>query len=125
MFIIAIREYAYLFLLLLMLIPFLNFLVFIGFAIYLGINGREMARKSKTFANNEQYLGFMKGLDHAGKIVFYFYAAIFAFAFFAAILMFSSGNVNYRYDIEDETYIMQEGMMETEKPIQEDRYNFR
>jgi hypothetical protein len=76
MFVIATRNYVYLFLLLLMLVPFVNFLVMIGFAIYMGINGREMARKSKTFANHEQYLGFMKGLDHVSKVVAYFYVVL-------------------------------------------------
>lgn len=70
-FAIALREYKYLYLLILLFIPLVNFAVIIGMMIYFGINGREIAQKSKTFANHDQYLGFMKGMDHLGKVLAY------------------------------------------------------
>lgn len=41
--------------------------------IFMGIKGRELARESRTFSNHEQYLGFMKAVDHVGKVIALFY----------------------------------------------------
>ncbi len=76
MFAVGIRRYVHLWLLLLFLIPIVNIFVGLGIMIYFGVKGREMARTSKTFSNKEQYLGFMKAIDNAGKILSYFYIAV-------------------------------------------------
>lgn len=89
-FLLAVRKYTYLFFLILMFIPIVNFIVFIGMMIFMGLQGREIARVSRTFANHEQYLGFMKGVDHAGKIVAYFYLLILFVTLAFFVLMFSA-----------------------------------
>jgi hypothetical protein len=76
-FLIAIQKYAYLLVYLLMLIPILNFIVWIGLKIYLGLKGREMARDSATFASAEEREGFFKGFDRAGKVLFFVSLAFF------------------------------------------------
>lgn len=92
-FLLAVRKYMYLLVLLLMLVPILNILIMIGFMIFLGIKGRELARESRTFSNHEQYLGFMKGADHAGKVfaIFYILAMVPFFVIIGGII-FSSNN---------------------------------
>jgi hypothetical protein len=70
MFIIAVRKYTLLLLYLLMFIPIVNFLAQFGIMIYLGLKGRELAAASPTFSSREQYIGFMKAIDHAGWIMF-------------------------------------------------------
>lgn len=70
-FLIGVRSYAYLWAYLLVLVPFVGPLLLLGFGIYLGMKGREMAAVSTTFHNKEQYIGFMRGVDHAGKIMFF------------------------------------------------------
>ena len=77
LFAIAIRRYLYLLWLLALVIPIVNFFVILGLMIYFGLKGRAMAAESKTFSNRDQYIGFMKGIDHAGRILFFFYAVIF------------------------------------------------
>jgi hypothetical protein len=72
-FLVAVRKYTYLFFLLLMPIPLINIIALLGMMIFAGTQGRELARESRTFANHEQYLGFMKGVDHAGKVIALFY----------------------------------------------------
>lgn len=94
-FLIAIRKYNYLWFYLLFLIPLLNLFAILGIKIYLGIKGAEIARTSTTFASEEEYNGFMKGLDWAGKVLFFVGLAIFAlsliltFAFGAAVTDFA------------------------------------
>jgi hypothetical protein len=91
-FLVAVRRYVYLLWYLLMFIPFVNIIVWLGVSIYLGIKGREMATHSRTFANREQYLGFMKAIDHAGKILAVVYLVLIAVAvvgIFAAVLLAS------------------------------------
>ncbi len=70
-FIIAIRNYTFLFCYLLYLIPLVNIVAMIGIKIYLGINGRRMAIASKSFASPDEALGYMKGTDHAGRVLFF------------------------------------------------------
>lgn len=74
--ILAARRYMYLFLLLLTLIPVVNFIFWIAFAIYMGIKGRNLIMSSQGFASPEEAKGFMKGVDHAGKILFFVMLAL-------------------------------------------------
>ncbi len=86
MFAVAVDSYWYLALFILMMIPFVNIFAGIALMIYFGVNGREMARKSKIFSNKEQYLGFMKGIDRAGKVIGIMYLL---FVVFVIIGLFS------------------------------------
>lgn len=76
-FLIAIKKYTLLLWYLLAFIPFVNFLFFIGFKIYIGTKGRALAAESDQFANEDERNGFMKAFDHAGKILFFSAIAIF------------------------------------------------
>ena len=49
----------------------IGFLSFLAVPIYFGIKGRVLASQSRTFANRDQYIGFMKVIDHAGKVAFF------------------------------------------------------
>jgi len=88
-FAIATRDYVYLFLLIGLLIPGLNAIVMIASMVFFGIKGREIAQKSRTFANKDEYLGFMKGVDHAGKIVAFIYIGLILVSLFLIALLFS------------------------------------
>ena len=68
-FALAVRKYWYLLLIFLMFIPLINIFAMIGVMVFFGVKGRDMAKGSTTFSNEEQRIGFMKGIDHAGKIV--------------------------------------------------------
>ncbi len=92
-FLIAIRRYAYLWLYLLpgalmlgtgilrsiyvaLLIIGIGALSFFVIPIYLGMKGRTLAAASRAFSNRDQYVGFMKGIDHAGKVLFFAFIVI-------------------------------------------------
>jgi hypothetical protein len=70
-FLIAIKKYKLLWWYLLAFIPLVNIIFFIAFAIYLGMKGHELGVTGGQFANQSEYDGYMKGTDHAGKIVFF------------------------------------------------------
>ncbi len=70
-FLIAIKKYKMLWWFLLSLVPIVNVIFYIVFAIYLGLHGHELAAKSAHFGNEHEYNGFMKGIDHAGRILFF------------------------------------------------------
>ena len=86
LFLIGIRKYVYLLLYLLYLIPFVNFIAWIGIMIFMGVKGRELAAESKTFTSREQYVGFMKAIDHAGKVIFFFTVALIALALIGVVI---------------------------------------
>jgi len=65
-FLIAVRKYVHLLWYLLSIIPIVPLVI----AIFLGLKGRELAAESKSFANRDEYRGFMKAFDHAGFITF-------------------------------------------------------
>lgn len=88
-FAIGLRKYWYLLLILIGMVPFVGGLISIGVMIYFGIKGREMAAASSVFANKEQYIGFMKGIDHAGKVMF-FVSLIFLALVVAIVITFAS-----------------------------------
>jgi hypothetical protein len=69
-FLIAVRKYVYLWAYLLMLVPVVNFVAWLGIMVFLGVKGRAMGYESTTFTSNEQREGFFKAIDHGGKIMF-------------------------------------------------------
>ncbi len=70
-FLIAIKKYKMLWWFLFSLIPIVNIVFYVVFAIYLGLHGHELASKSPHFENKHEYNGFMKAIDHSGKIIFF------------------------------------------------------
>lgn len=75
-FLIAVKKYKWLFWYLLYLVPFVNFAFMIGFKIYLGVKGRAIAATSTYFQDERELHGFMKGIDHAGKVLFFVMLAV-------------------------------------------------
>jgi hypothetical protein len=49
----------------------IGMLSFFALPIFFGIKGRMLAAESRTFTNRDQYIGFMKVMDHAGKVGFF------------------------------------------------------
>lgn len=121
MFAIATRNYVYLWLLFLMIVPFVNIFAMLGIMIFFGIKGRELARTSTTFSNHDQYLGFMKGLDHAGKILMYFYLTCIAVGILGAgIVIMSLGGAR---DRAEDTYMRYEQQQQDmQYRMTEDKY---
>lgn len=72
LFILGIRRYEYAWAYLVGFIPFIGPFAILAFMVFLGVKGREMAMTSQTFSNRDQYVGFMKVIDHGGKLVFLF-----------------------------------------------------
>ena len=70
-FLIAIKKYTWLFWYLLAFVPFVNLVFFTGFKIYMGMKGKALLKESTQFANEDERNGFIKALDHAGKILFF------------------------------------------------------
>lgn len=68
--ILATRKYVYLLLYLLMFVPLVNIVAGLGISILMGIKAQSFVDSSSTFASPEERLGFMKGIDHAGKMMF-------------------------------------------------------
>lgn len=91
-------------------------LFFIALPIYFGIKGRMLAAESRTFSNKDQYVGFMKVMDHAGKVGFFLTLGFLMLGFVFLIVtqsilpQGSSGNGGYDeyestpYDFEDFEY---------------------
>ncbi len=69
-FLIGLKKYKKLWWYLLGVVPFLGPIFLIGFKIYLGNKGREISTTT-TFLSEDERRGFMKGLDHAGKVTFF------------------------------------------------------
>ncbi|MBP9749118.1 MAG: hypothetical protein KBD21_00035 [Candidatus Pacebacteria bacterium] len=67
----CVRRYGYLAWLVVFLIPLLSIPVVLGLMFYFGVKGREIAASSPLFKNKQQYIGFMKGIDRAGKVLFF------------------------------------------------------
>jgi len=96
-FLIGIKKYKYLFWYLIMLVPFVGFLFYIGFKIYLGVKGREIASTS-TYLRGDERRGFMKGLDNAGKITFFsslIFLALWLVFFGVAFFGFLTSGFNF------------------------------
>ena len=88
--IIGAKRYAFLWLFILYFIPLVNILAMIGIKIYLGLNGRRIVAESEAFANDDEKRGFLKGLDHAGKIFFFIFLALMAIYALVFIAFLSS-----------------------------------
>ena len=70
-FLIAIKQYKMLWWFLLSLVPIVNVVFYVVFAIYMGLHGHELAAKSTHFGNEHEYRGFIKAIDHSGRILFF------------------------------------------------------
>ncbi len=77
-FLIAVKRYALLWWYFLILVPGVNLVFVVVFAVCLGLNGRALGAGGGQFANQAEYEGYFKGIDHAGKVMF------FAMVFLAA-----------------------------------------
>ena len=76
-FLIGAKRYKYLWWYLLAVIPLVNIVFFVAFFIYTGVKGHEIAARGTQFANQSEYDGFVKGLDHAGKVLFWVVVILF------------------------------------------------
>ena len=83
----ASRRYVWLLLYLLMIIPLINIIGWLIPMIVLGIKGRDLIMASHTFANQDEAPGFMKGIDHAGKIVFWITLILIGLGLIFALVM--------------------------------------
>lgn len=72
-------------------VPFLNFIVLIGLFVGYGLKGRSMAASSKVFASKEEYIGFMKGVDKIGKLAFMVALALVVLGILASIVLAALG----------------------------------
>jgi len=91
MFLLGIRKYAYLWIYLVGLIPFVGPFAILAFMLFLGAKGREMAMRSPAFSNRDQYVGFMKAIDHGGKIMFFLF--VFLIILVAVSLSFAAAYI--------------------------------
>ena len=69
-YLIATKNYVYLLLYLLMLVPFINLIAIIAIPIFLALKGHDFVAKSSMFKNNEERNGFNRAIDHAGFVTF-------------------------------------------------------
>ncbi len=76
-FLIGVKRYKLLWWYLLALIPIVNVIFFVVIMIYLGVKGHVIAAEGTQFANQSEYDGYVKGLDHAGKVLFFAALIIF------------------------------------------------
>jgi predicted PurR-regulated permease PerM len=84
-FLVGAKRYKLLWWYLLGLVPFVNVIFGLVFAIYLGANGHKIAAEGTQFANQSEYDGYTKGLDHAGKV--FFFAALIILALVVALFV--------------------------------------
>lgn len=89
-FLIAVKKYVYLLFYLVYFIPFLNVFALLGIAIFLGIKGRELTYASSMFEKQDEANGFIKAVDHAGKIMFVVSIIFFIIMIIFFIIGFSS-----------------------------------
>lgn len=121
-FAIATRNYKYLLIMILFFIPVVNIFAIIGAMIYFGVKGREIARNSKTFANKDEYLGFMKGVDHAGKVMFFVYIAMIGAGMLMAITFASL--LSARNMAHESQMLTHERDMQMEDMVNQDDFDF-
>lgn len=88
-FLIGAKRYKLLWWWLLALIPIVNIVFWIAMLIYLGINGHKIAAEGTQFANQSEYDGYVKGLDHAGKVVFFVVLVVLVIVIVALLAGFS------------------------------------
>ncbi len=103
-FIIGTKRYIYLLWYLLLIIPFLGPLLMFGFQIYLGLNAKKLLEGNKMFDNEDEKVGFVKGINHDGFVSFIIAIVLIlvGLLFFGAILaamfsMFSGGGADIPY----------------------------
>ena len=88
-FLIGAGRYKYLWWFLLTLIPFVNIVFWIAMFIYLGMNGHSIAAGGTQFVNQSEYDGYVKGTDHAGKILFFIVIILLVIGIVAFLAGFS------------------------------------
>jgi hypothetical protein len=66
-------------------------LFFIGLSFHLGFKGRVLASVSRTFSNKEQYIGFMKAIDHGAMVAFFAMLASWVLGVLASVLFAGFG----------------------------------
>lgn len=59
---------------------------FLALPFYFGFKGRQLAATSKTFANKEQYVGFMKAFDHGAMVAFFVTLAAWVLSLVVGVL---------------------------------------
>ena len=59
---------------------------FLALPFYFGFKGRQLAATSKTFANKEQYVGFMKAFDHGAMVAFFVMLATWVLSLVVGVL---------------------------------------
>jgi hypothetical protein len=90
-FLIGVKRYKLLWWFILALVPLVNIVFWIVMIIYLGVNGHGIAAKGSQFANQSEYDGYIKGQDHAGKVVFFVFLVAAVIGIIAAIVAISLG----------------------------------
>lgn len=75
-FIVGARRHALLWWYLFAFVPFLNIVFWVAVFFYFGSKGHQVAANGAQFANQSEYDGYVKGLDHAGKIFFWIFIAL-------------------------------------------------
>jgi hypothetical protein len=88
-YLIAIKKYKYLLLYLLFLVPFVGFMGMIVMFVYLGLRGRKLAYESSMFKNKGEVDGFMRAVDHVGKVMFFISLIVIVIWI---VIMFSFGS---------------------------------
>ncbi len=86
---IATKNYVYLLLYLLTLVPLVNVFAWLGISIFLGLQGHQMVAKSAMFKNDDERNGFNRAVDHAGFIMFLIMVALFVLGFLFFGMMMS------------------------------------
>ncbi len=93
------RNYMMLFFYLLAFVPFVNLIFWLVWKIYMGLNAHRIVNESSAFANQDERNGFMRGLDHAGWIMFIVSLVAIGIAFAVAmsvgLALMRSSNINY------------------------------
>lgn len=88
-FLLATQNYAYFLIFALAIVPFVNLvfpIIYLGFKVFLGLKGRGMAQNG-VFQSAQERAGFMRGIDWAGKVMFYAALIIFALGLLSMLLL--------------------------------------
>jgi hypothetical protein len=105
-FLVGAKRYKLLWWYLLAFVPLVNIVFWIAMLIYLGVNGHKIAAEGTQFSNQSEYDGYVKGLDHAGKIFFFIFLAIAAIALVivAALFVFAGVHPSLPHPMQMQQY---------------------
>jgi hypothetical protein len=87
---VATKNYLYLLLYLLMIIPIINIFVQLGISIYMGLKAHNMVAGSVMFRSDDERNGFNRAMDHAGFIFFCLFVVLFVLGFLFMGALFSA-----------------------------------